>query len=104
MPTNIAINLGGQFRQNQLPKSGFQEVHPTGGQEESVQQAAPHEALEELWKRVLPCSASLVWSRAPRFDACLHTCTMVPPFAYKSPGISRTKRGKVLRSFSVALE
>ena len=41
----IAIDFGGRFCQNQVPKSRFQEVHLTGGQVGSVQQAAPRARL-----------------------------------------------------------
>ena len=47
--------------------------------------------------------AALVWSSVPIFDARLRTCTLVPPFAYKRPGISRTQGEEVLRSFSLVL-
>ena len=43
--------------------------------------------------------AALVWSRAPRFDALLCTYILMPPFAYKSPGISRAEGGVVFRVF-----
>ena len=49
-------------------------------------------ALEELRKsRVF---MALLWSRAPRFDARLRTVPLVPPFAYKYPGISRARGEK----------
>jgi len=36
--------------------------------------------------------AAMLWSRAPRFDAQLHTGSLVSPFASIYRGVSREKR------------
>jgi len=46
--------------------------------------------------------AALMWSRALRFDARLRTRSLVPPFAYKYPGIFRAQRRSFEESFRVS--
>ena len=101
-PTHIAIDFGRWFCQNQVPISRNHGLQPTGGQTDSVCQKAPR-----MWRqnssgnaaRTDRVSAAVPWSRASRFNARLCTFSVVPPFAYKYPGISRAQGRRVWRRF-----